>query len=251
MDQRAGQQAFLKRRLNLAMDLTDRSSTGRPQTTQATAVSKLARTAIALAWLTVAWNLVEAGVALFAGQSAGSTALIGFGLDSLIEVSSALVVLWQLRSDMAEEREQQALKLIALSFFALAIWVTLTSVITLISQTQPEESKTGIVLAIVSLIVMPVLALAKRRVGKAMSSATVVADSAQTWLCTSLSAVLLVGLVANATLGWWWADPVAGLVIAAVAVREGREAWRGENCCGPVVGTGSSSCSTEDACSSS
>ncbi len=250
MGQRVGQQPFPKRRLIPAMDLADSPSKGQTQTTQATAASKLARTAIALAWLTVVWNLVEAGVALFAGQSAGSTALIGFGLDSLIEVSSALIVLWQLRSDMAEEREQQALKLIALSFFALAIWVTLTSVITLIGQVQPEESKTGIVLAIVSLIVMPVLALAKRRVGKAMSSATVVADSAQTWLCTSLSAVLLVGLVANATLGWWWADPVAGLIIAAVAAREGREAWRGENCCGPVIGAATNTCSTEDSCSS-
>ncbi len=233
------------------MDLADRSLEPQIRTTQPEAASRLARTAIGLAWLTVAWYLVEAGVALFAGQSAGSTALIGFGLDSLIEVSSALVVLWQLRSDVSEEREERALKMIALSFFALAIWVTLTSVITLIGQVQPEESTTGIVLAIVSLIVMPALALTKRRVGKAMSSATVVADSAQTWLCTSLSAVLLVGLVANATLGWWWADPVAGLIIAAVAAREGREAWRGENCCGPVVGAGSSSCSTRSSCSSS
>ncbi len=233
------------------MDLADRPLEPGTRTTQPEVNSRLARTAIGLAWLTVAWNLVEAGVALFAGQSAGSTALIGFGLDSLIEVSSALVVLWQLRSDVSEEREERALKMIALSFFALAIWVTLTSVITLIGQVQPEESTTGIVLAIVSLIVMPALALTKRRVGKAMSSATVVADSAQTWLCTSLSAVLLVGLVANATLGWWWADPVAGLIIAAVAVREGREAWRGENCCGPVVGAESSSCSTQSSCSGS
>ncbi len=226
------------------MDLTDLTSDSGTRIGHSGTESKLARMAIALAWLTVVWNLVEAAVALVAGQSAGSTALIGFGLDSMIEVSSALVVLWQLRSDMAEEREQQALKLIALSFFALAIWVTLTSVITLLGQIEPEESVTGIVLAIVSLIVMPVLAFAKRRVGQAMSSATVVADSAQTWLCTSLSVVLLVGLVANATLGWWWADPVAGLVIAAVAVREGREAWRGENCCGSVVGIGSAA----DAC---
>lgn len=232
------------------MDLAARPSEPETRAAQSTAHFKLARTAIALAWLTVGWNLVEAGVALFAGQSAGSTALIGFGLDSLIEVSSALVVLWQMRSNVSEEREERALKLIALSFFALAVWVTLTSVITLVGQVQPHESTTGIVLAIVSLIVMPALALAKRRVGKAMSSATVVADSAQTWLCTSLSAVLLVGLVANATLGWWWADPVAGLIIAAVAAREGREAWRGENCCGPVVGIESSSCSTEDACDS-
>lgn len=210
--------------------------------------AKLARTAIGLAWLTVVWNLVEAVVSLSAGKSAGSTALIGFGLDSLIEVSSALVVLWQLRSEMAREREERALKLIALSFFALALWVSLSSIVTLIRQSEPEESRLGIALAIVSLIVMPILALAKRRVGRAMSSATVVADSAQTWLCTSLSAVLLAGLAANATLGWWWADPVAGLIIAAVAAREGREAWRGENCCGPIVAAEADSCSTDDSC---
>lgn len=215
------------------------------------AAERLARTAIGLAWLTVVWNSVEAMVSLFAGKSAGSTALIGFGLDSLIEVSSALVVLWQLRSAMAKEREERALKLIALSFFALALWVSLSSIVTLIGQREPEESRTGIALAVVSLIVMPVLALAKRRVGQAMSSATVVADSAQTWLCTSLSAVLLVGLLANATLGWWWADPVAGLIIAAVAAREGREAWRGENCCAPIVATDVSGCSADDSCCSS
>ena len=194
--------------------------------------NRFAQIATRLAWLTVAWNVVEGVVALLAGRSAGSSALIGFGLDSMIEVSSALVVLWQLRSSVPEEREQQALKLIALSFFALGAWVTFSSVSTLVTQSEPDTSVVGIVLAIVSLVVMPALALAKRRVGRAMSSATVVADSAQTWLCTSLSAVLLIGLVANASLGWWWADPVAGLVIAVVAIREGREAWRGKNCCG-------------------
>lgn len=193
--------------------------------------SRPSQIATRLAWLTVAWNAVEAGVAIIAGRSAGSSALIGFGLDSTIEVSSALVVLWQLRADVPEQREQQALKLIALSFFALAGWVTFSSVSALANQSEPDTSLIGIVLAAVSLIVMPALALAKRRVGRAMGSATVVADSAQTWLCTSLSAVLLVGLVANGALGWWWADPVAGLLIAAVAFREGREAWRGKNCC--------------------
>jgi divalent metal cation (Fe/Co/Zn/Cd) transporter len=179
----------------------------------------------------VAWNAVEAVVAIAAGQAADSTALIGFGLDSTIEVSSAAIVLWQFRSPLPDQRERFALRLIAVSFFALAAWVAASSVSDLVERAEPDVSVAGIALATASLVVMPVLARAKRRVGRAMGSATVVADSAQTWLCTSLSAVLLVGLGANALVGWWWADPVAGLVIAAAAVREGREAWRGENCC--------------------
>ncbi len=192
---------------------------------------RLRRRAVALAWFTVAWNAVEAVVAIAAGQAADSTALIGFGLDSTIEVSSAAIVLWQFRSPLPDQRERFALRLIAVSFFALAAWVAASSVSDLVERAEPDVSVAGIALATASLVVMPVLARAKRRVGRAMGSATVVADSAQTWLCTSLSAVLLVGLGANALVGWWWADPVAGLVIAAAAVREGREAWRGENCC--------------------
>ncbi len=187
--------------------------------------------AIALAWLTVAWNVVEAVVALAAGAAADSSALIGFGLDSTIEVSSALVVLWQLRSPNAHDREALALRLIAVSFFLLAAWVGFSSISDLLTNHEPDESYIGIGLAIVSLIVMPVLATTKRRTGLALGASTVVADSTQTWLCTALSAVLLVGLGTNAAFGWWWMDPTAGLVIAAVALREGREAWRGENCC--------------------
>ncbi len=199
--------------------------------TSAAPLETLKRRAIVLAWVTVAWNVVEAVVALAAGAAADSSALIGFGLDSTIEVSSAAVVLWQFRSAIPEARERLALRLIALSFFALALWVGISAVLDLVSRSEPEASTVGIVLALLSLIVMPMLAVAKQRVGKAMGAATVVADSAQTWLCTSLSAVLLVGLVANAWLGWWWADPIAGLVIAVVATREGIEAWRGHNCC--------------------
>lgn len=208
--------------------------------------------ALLLAWFTIAWNVVEAIVALAAGSAADSSALIGFGLDSTIEVSSAAVVLWQFRSPIPESRERLALRLIALSFFALAIWVAASALLDLAQRSAPEASVVGIVLAIVSLIVMPGLAVAKQRVGRAMGAATVLADSAQTWLCTSLSAVLLVGLGANALFGWWWADPVAGLVIAVVALREGREAWKGHNCCGPTVAPGlteSDSCATTDSCS--
>lgn len=205
------------------------------------------RWAVRLAWITVAWNLVEAVVALAAGSAADSSALVGFGLDSTIEVSSALVVLWQFRAAVPEARERQALRLIALSFFALAAWVGVSAAIDLLQRSEPEVSVVGIVLAGVSVVVMPMLALAKQRVGRSLGAATVMADSAQTWLCTALSAVLLVGLGANALLGWWWADPIAGLVIAAVATREGVEAWRGHNCCAPTLSADhSSSCAAAD-----
>jgi divalent metal cation (Fe/Co/Zn/Cd) transporter len=161
--------------------------------------------------------------------------LIGFGLDSLVEMSSGLVILWQFRHPVPESRERLALRLIGLSFFALAAYVTVESVRNLIGGGEPAPSPVGIVLGAVSLLVMPVLSWAQRRTGRALNSGSVVADSKQTLLCTYLSAVLLVGLLLNALLGWSWADPVAGLVIAAVAVREGVEAWRGDACCDPAT----------------
>jgi len=188
------------------------------------------RTALALAWATIAWNSIEAIVAIGSGAEAGSIALVGFGLNSIVEVGSAVGVVWQF-SGADVEREQRALKLIAGSFFVFAAYVAGRAVWDLIVRSQPSESVPGIVLAACSLVVMPGLAIAKRRLGRRMASPTVVADGGQTLLCSYLSAVLLVGLVANATLGWWWADPVAALVIAGLAVREGREAWRGETCC--------------------
>ena len=197
---------------------------------------RLGRRAQLLAGASVAYNVVEAVVAVTAGLAAGSVALLGFGLDSVVEVSSGLVILWQFRARLPESRERQALRLMALSFFALAAYVGVESVRALVSGEEPDASAVGIGLAVASLIVMPFLSWAQRRTGRALGSRAVVADSTQTLLCTYLSAVLLVGLVLNATLGWGWADPVAGLVIAAVAVREGRAAWRGEGCgCGPVV----------------
>ena len=197
----------------------------------------LKRQAIRLAWFTVVWNVVEAVVALSEGVSANSSALIGFGLDSTVEVSSAAIVLWQFRAELPEQRERQALRWIAVSFFALAAWVIFAASGDLLNRSVPESSIIGIGLAIASLIVMPFLAMQKRRVGQEMGAATVVADSAQTWLCSALSAVLLVGLLANAALGWWWADPVAGLMIGAVSIREGINAWRGHNCCDPQAGS--------------
>lgn len=180
---------------------------------------------------TITYNVVEAVIALAAGTVASSTALIGFGLDSVIEVASAAAVAWQFSGSDPEKRERTALKVIAVSFFALAAYVTVESVLSLMQGDRASHSTVGIVLAAVSLLVMPGLSYAQRRVGRELGSASAVADSKQTLLCTYLSAVLLVGLVVNSLFGWWWADPLAALVIAVVAVKEGREAWRGHHCC--------------------
>lgn len=196
---------------------------------------ELGRRAQLLAGASICYNLLEAVASVLAGAAAGSVALVGFGLDSLVEVSSGLVILWQFRRPLPESRERQALRLIGVSFFALAIYVGFESLRNLFGADEPAPSPVGIVIAALSLLVMPFLSWAQRRTGRALGSGSVVADSKQTLLCTYLSAVLLVGLVLNATLGWSWADPVAGLVIAGVALKEGLEAWRGEACgCGPV-----------------
>jgi divalent metal cation (Fe/Co/Zn/Cd) transporter len=180
---------------------------------------------------TITYNVVEAVVALAAGAVASSSALVGFGLDSTIEVASAAAVAWQFSGRDPEARERTALRVIAISFLALAAYVTVESVRTLLGAAEPEPSTVGIVLAAVSLVVMPFLSAAQRRAGRELGSRSAVADSKQTLLCTYLSGVLLLGLLLNATLGWSWADPVVALVIAAVAVREGITAWRGEHCC--------------------
>lgn len=197
-------------------------------------VRALRRRAQLLAGASVVYNLIEAVIAVSAGLVAGSVALVGFGLDSMVEVSSGLIILWQFRHPLPEVRERRALRLMALSFFALAAWISFESVRTLFAETEPETSWVGMGLAALSLLIMPFLSWAQRRTGKALGSNAVVADSTQTLLCTYLSAVLLVGLGLNAALGWSWADPLAALVIAAVAVREGVEAWRGEGCCAPA-----------------
>ncbi|GLY08676.1 cation transporter [Actinoplanes sp. NBRC 101535] len=182
---------------------------------------------------TITYNVVEAVIAISAGTAAGSTALIGFGLDSVIEVSSAAAVAWQFTGADPEKREKTALRIIAVSFFALAAYVTVESVRALLGGAEAEHSTAGIVLAAVSLAIMPGLSYAQRRAGRELGSRTAVADSRQTLLCTYLSAVLLAGLVVNSLFGWSWADPIAALVIAAVAIKEGREAWRGDACCAP------------------
>ncbi|MGY6652863.1 cation transporter [Amycolatopsis sp. TRM77291] len=180
---------------------------------------------------TITYNVIEAVVAISAGTIASSTALIGFGLDSVIEVASATAVAWQFSGKDPEARERTALKVIAVSFFALAAYVTVEAVRTLFGADPAEHSPVGIVLAAVSLLVMPFLSYAQRRAGRELGSASAVADSKQTLLCTYLSGVLLVGLLLNSLFGWYWADPLVALVIAAVAIKEGREAWRGEHCC--------------------
>ncbi len=180
------------------------------------------------------YNVVEAVIAISAGVTAGSVALVGFGLDSAIEVSSGLVILWQFSHALPEEREQRALRLMAICFFALAGFVGFESGRALLGVAGADLSPVGIALAAVSLVVMPVLSWAQRRTGRQLGSRAVVADGAQTLLCTYLSACCWLGLLLNATLGWSWADTLAGLVMAAVALREGLKAWRGESCCEPV-----------------
>jgi divalent metal cation (Fe/Co/Zn/Cd) transporter len=188
------------------------------------------RRAVSVELFTVGWNAIEAAVALAAGAVAGSVALVGFGLDSVVEVSAALVVLWQFFG-IPEEREQRALKLIGGCFFALAAYVAFSSLRDLLTRSEPDASIVGIVLTAISLVVMPLLARAKTRIGRDIGARSLIADSGQTRLCVYLSAITLGGLAANATLGWWWSDPLAALAIAMIAVREGREAWRGDTCC--------------------
>ncbi|GAA2086923.1 cation transporter [Actinomadura alba] len=188
-------------------------------------------------WLvaaTITYNLSEAVVAITAGTIASSGALVAFGLDSVIEVASAAAIAWQFSArdpTVVEQREKRALRIIAVSFFALAAYVTADSVRTLLGSGDAEHSTPGLVLAALSLAIMPALSYAQRRTGRELRSASAVADSKQTLLCTYLSAVLLVGLAVNSLLGWAWADPIAALIIAAVAVKEGREAWLGNACC--------------------
>jgi len=179
---------------------------------------------------TIGYNLIEAVVAITAGTVASSAALIAFGLDSTIEVLSAAAVAWQFTRREPERWEKGTLRVIAVAFFALTVYVTITSAIALIAHIEVEHSPLGIAITALSVVVMPFLSLAERRAGRELGSATAVADSKQTLLCTYLSAAVLIGLLLNSLFGWWWADAIAGLVIAGFAVREGIEAWRGDAC---------------------
>jgi divalent metal cation (Fe/Co/Zn/Cd) transporter len=179
---------------------------------------------------TITYNLIEAVVAIVAGTAASSAALIGFGLDSTIEVLSAAAVAWQFTRRDPEKWEKATLRVIAVAFFALAAYVTVSSLLSLIARAEVHHSALGITITALSVIVMPFLSLAERRAGRELGSSTAVADSKQTLICTYLSAAVLLGLIVNSVFGWWWADSIAGLVIAVFAIREGIEAWKGDAC---------------------
>jgi divalent metal cation (Fe/Co/Zn/Cd) transporter len=220
-----------------------------PSPARRTALQRRIRLLVAA---TITYNVIEAAVAITAGTIASSAALIGFGLDSVVEVASAAAVAWQFSAPDHERREKTALRVIAISFFALAAYVTVDAVRGLLGSGEAEHSTPGLILAALSLVIMPFLSHAQRRAGRELGSASAVADSKQTLLCTYLSAVLLVGLALNSLFGWSWADPIAALVIAAVAVKEGREAWRGDTCCVipiPTGGSGGTVSSEADRCS--
>ena len=208
----------------LAVTIADRSDWNKRR--------RLTGRALRLTQLGLAWHALEAAIALAAGIAAGSVALVGFGADSVIEAGSGLVVLWlvtgdRLRSQRAERRAQQ---LIGASFVILAVYVAIESARDLIAGHHPAVSWAGVALAAVTLVLMPPLAAAKRNVGVALGSSATTSESRQTMLCAYLSAALLVGLLTNALAGWWWADPAVGLLIAAVALMEAANAWRGESC---------------------
>jgi divalent metal cation (Fe/Co/Zn/Cd) transporter len=191
----------------------------------------LHRRAFRLEWLTTLWNVAEAVIAIGSGAVAGSSALVAFGIDSLIEVSSALVVLWRLfkaapdaSAEQVERADRRAHRLVGITFFVLAAYVAVDALRGILFRSVPEASPVGMALAVASLLAMPALAVAKQRTGRRMGSRALEADAMETWLCAYLSAALLIGLVLNAILGWWWADPVAALAMAPFMVWQGRRA---------------------------
>jgi divalent metal cation (Fe/Co/Zn/Cd) transporter len=187
-------------------------------------LARLRRRGFWLEYASLAWMTVEAAVAIISGVIAASIALVGFGADSVIEFFAAAVVIWQLRGG-GEERGTRAIHLIGITFFVLAAYLAVESIRDLISHTRPEHSIPGLAVTAAALLVMPGLAIAKRRTGQALSNRTLIADSAETAFCAFTSGAALVGLGLNSWLGWWWADPAAALVIGALAIREGLEAW--------------------------
>src|SRR4051812_16412237 len=189
----------------------------------------LVRRARMLAWLGVGWHVIEAAIAILAGAAASSIALIGFGADSLIESAAGLVIVWRFAT-ASEHAERRAQRLIAISFYVLAAYVAVEASRSLIGGHEPAASWVGIGLAAFTAATMPPLAIAKSRVAQQIGSSATHAEGRQNMVCAYLSLGLLVGLGANALLGWWWADPLTALAIAAVAVREGRDAWRGDAC---------------------
>jgi divalent metal cation (Fe/Co/Zn/Cd) transporter len=187
-------------------------------------VARLRRRGFRLEYASMAWMTAEAAVAITAGVLASSLALVGFGLDSVIEFFAAAIVVWQLRG-ADQDRDTRAMRLIGMTFFALAAYLTVEGIRDLAGHARPEQSIPGLAVTAAALVVMPLLAVAKRATGRALRNQTLIADSAESAFCALTSAAALLGVGLNAWLGWWWADPAAGLVIAALAVREGLEAW--------------------------
>jgi divalent metal cation (Fe/Co/Zn/Cd) transporter len=215
-------------------------------------VERLARRARWLSWLSLVWMTVEGAVAIAAGVGAGSIALIGFGLDSAIEGFASVIIIWRFTGQrvFSHHAEERAQKLVAVQFFLLAPYVGIESIRALLGGEHPEVSWVGIGLALGSVIVMPLLGIAKQRLADQLGSAATAGEGRQNMLCAYLAGALLVGLVGNAAVGAWWLDPAVGLLIAAVAVKEGAEAWRGEGCCvaSPLDGTGFAEDGCEDDC---
>lgn len=205
-----------------------------PRTITAERAAVLRRRIRFIVGFTISWNIIEAVVAVSAGAVASSAALVGFGLDSVVEVLSAVAVAWQFAADDPERREKVALRLIAISFFALAAYISVEAVLSLIGMREPDHSPVGIAIAALSLAVMPVVSWVERTTGRELGSASAVADSQQTLMCTWLSTAVLVGLLLNSLLGWGWVDSVVALVIAVFAVREGIEALHGDTEAEPV-----------------
>ena len=205
------------------------------QTIQISDRASLVRRGRRVEYFTIAYNSLEGLIAVVAGLMAGSIALVGFGFDSLIEVTSGTALLWRLHIDADESRREHVeavtLRIVGVLFLLLAAYVSYDSIKSLVWREQPRESIPGIILAIASVVVMPLLVRAKRKVARGINSATLMADSKQTELCTYLSAILLAGLLLNALVGWWWADPVAALIMVPIIVKEGIEGLRGETCC--------------------
>ena len=193
--------------------------------------------AIRLAYATIAWNTIEAIVSIAAGIKAGSIGLVSFGTDSIIEMTSASIVVWQFRDRDTHLRERSAVRAIRYAFLALAAYATIQAIYDLATRTRPDPSIVGIAISATSLVVMSTLAAAQRRVGRHLESRTVTADSTQTMLCTYLSAAVLLGLALNRVLGWWWADPAVSLIVAALAMREARKLRDGNtDCCALLFG---------------
>ena len=205
-----------------------------PMATDSLTRAQHVRRGITLEYVTIGWNFVECLVAVGAGVASGSIALVGFGVDSAIESASGCVLLWRLyaerRGGNVDSIERRALKFVGVSFFLLAAYVAYDSAATLIHREAPHRSIAGVVLAVLSLIAMPLLAAAKRAAAQGLGSAALSADSRQTSLCAYLSLILVVGLILNASVGWWWADPVAALLMVPIIANEGREAMKGERC---------------------